>query len=131
MLEWVLIYLVSSYVIFFLTNIPYIKSNISCLLLKWNYTRIYKNSTHKFILVTLHYTLHALFGNNVSVDKNVDVFNSYLHFCIETIAPRKIVNCVPYNKPWVRNELKELLGRKRYFHANNNRPTGMLKGIQQ
>ena len=63
----------------------------------------------------------ALFDSDASVDKNTDVLNSYLHFCMDMIIPKKIVKCFPNNKPWVTKELKELLSKKKYVYANNNR----------
>ena len=55
----------------------------------------------------------VLFDSDESIDDNVDVLNSYMHFCIDLIVPKKIVKCFPNNKPWVTKELKDLLNKKK------------------
>lgn len=77
----------------------------------------------------LGYIQSAQYDGNVSVDKNVNVFKSYLNFCVDMIIPKKIVKCSRNNKPLVTNKLKELASRKKGFH--NNKIKAMLKDSEK
>ena len=59
----------------------------------------------------------VLFDSSQSIDANVDVLNSYLHFCTDMIVPKKVVKCFPNNKPWVTKDLKVILTEKKKLLA--------------
>ena len=71
----------------------------------------------------------VLYDNDATIDENVDVLTSYIHFCTEMIVPKRTVKCFPNNKPWVTKDLKELLNRKKQLIATNDRT--QLKDIQK
>lgn len=48
---------------------------------------------------------YVLFDKNGPIDDNIDVLNSYLHFCIDNSVPMKTIKCYPNNKPWISKEL--------------------------
>ena len=41
-----------------------------------------------------------MYDMNCSIDDNVDVFNSYVNFCMDVVIPSKSVKMFPNNKPW-------------------------------
>jgi hypothetical protein len=71
----------------------------------------------------------VLIDESDTLEYNVDVLTSYLHFCIDSVVPKKVVTCYPNNKPWVTKELKELLNEKKIAFCTNKRDN--LKGIQK
>lgn len=52
-----------------------------------------------------------------TINVNMDIFNSYLLFCLDMIIPCKEITIFPNNKPWV----KMMLNEKRRYVQNRNR----------
>ncbi len=51
----------------------------------------------------------------VDSDELADVVSSYIHFCEESVIPRKNVRIYSNNKPWVTKSLKHVLNEKKLF----------------
>ena len=45
----------------------------------------------------------------------------YLNFCLDVVAPAKTVHCYPNNKPWVTQEVKAVLNRKKVAFRSKDR----------
>uniref|UniRef100_A0A8B9GXH1 Reverse transcriptase domain-containing protein n=1 Tax=Astyanax mexicanus TaxID=7994 RepID=A0A8B9GXH1_ASTMX len=53
----------------------------------------------------------------------------YLNFCTDVVCPMRTVRCYPYNKPWVTQEVKAVLNRKKAAFRSKNREE--MKAAQQ
>ncbi|XP_048842540.1 uncharacterized protein LOC125715253 [Brienomyrus brachyistius] len=45
----------------------------------------------------------------------------YLNFCVDVVAPAKTVRCYPNNKPWVTQEVKAVLNKKKKAFRNRDK----------
>ena len=70
-----------------------------------------------------------MINNDTDINTNLDIFNSYFHFCLEMIVPNKKVKIYPNNKPWVSKEIKTILNEKRNIMQNGI--TTQLKQVQK
>ena len=50
----------------------------------------------------------------------MDVLNSYIYFCVETVVSTKTVKCYPNGKQWVTKDLRSLLKEKNQCLADGN-----------
>ncbi|TWW56239.1 Centrosomal protein of 104 kDa [Takifugu flavidus] len=50
-----------------------------------------------------------------------DRLTDYLNFCVDVVVPTKTVQCYPYNKPWVTQEVKDVLNKKKKAFRNKDR----------
>lgn len=62
-----------------------------------------------------------LIENGADVNTNLDIFNSYFHFCFDMLVPSKRIKVFPNNKPWINKDLKLMLNEKRRLAQNGNR----------
>ena len=63
----------------------------------------------------------VLYDCTAPIDTNVDVFTSYVNFCVENVVPKKTVTVYPNNKPWVTKELKDILNEKKRLLSSADR----------
>lgn len=70
----------------------------------------------------------VLRGDPSDVDGNVDVFSSYIEFCVGMIVPAREVTSYPNNKPWITKDVKILINEKKRFINAGDRV--QLKALQ-
>lgn len=63
----------------------------------------------------------VLYDDNCDIDTNVDVFTSYVNFCVDMLIPEKKVCVYPNNKPWVTKQVKGVLNEKRQALCTGDR----------
>ncbi|XP_036072236.1 uncharacterized protein LOC118599940 [Oryzias melastigma] len=47
------------------------------------------------------------------LEEQTHCLTGYLNFCLDVVSPQKTVRCYPNNKPWVTQEVKAALNRKK------------------
>ncbi|TWW56008.1 hypothetical protein D4764_09G0010580 [Takifugu flavidus] len=55
------------------------------------------------------------------IDGMTDRLTDYLNFCVDVVVPTKTVQCYPNNKPWVTQEVKDVLNKKKKAFRNKDR----------
>lgn len=70
-----------------------------------------------------------LYDEKCDINENVDVFTSYVQFCVNMLIPTKEVKQYPNNKPWVTKEIKEHLNEKKKIYHTGDRDR--LRTIQR
>ncbi|XP_076038416.1 uncharacterized protein LOC143023691 [Oratosquilla oratoria] len=63
----------------------------------------------------------VMYDENCGIDFNVEVFTSYIDFCVSMVVPIKEVKTYPNNKPWVTKDLKIWLNEKKIALSSGNR----------
>ena len=50
-----------------------------------------------------------------------DCITEYIRFCEHTTMPTRTIGCFPNNKPWITNDLKALLNKKKRVFRSGDR----------
>ena len=61
-----------------------------------------------------------MYDQDCDFNENVDVFTSYVQFCVDMLIPTREVKQYPNNKPWVTKDIKEYINeKKRIYHTGD------------
>ena len=55
------------------------------------------------------------------LDSMTNCFTEYIRFCEHTAMPTRTARCLPNNKPWITNDLKALLNKKKRAFRSGDR----------
>ncbi len=58
--------------------------------------------------------------DNNNIDNIAGVITGYIHFCMDTIVPKKTMTLYPYNKDYIMPEIKQCIKRKKHAFWNND-----------
>lgn len=70
-----------------------------------------------------------VFHQENELDCMVDVITDYIHFCVDTVVPKKTIKIYPNHKDYVTSDIKDCIKRKRRAFRNND--TVELKTVQK
>ena len=71
---------------------------------------------------------HEVFHED-NINRTAEVMTDYMHFCVDSIVPKKTIKVYPNNKDYITPDIKNCIRRKKQAFQSNNRLE--LKQIQK